>query len=667
MTDRNGNPLQLGPPRKTSDSASKPFQPPAAANATSISSPPARAPIKIEKPPAQIEEEKKREAAAKAKAESEATAAAAKAKAEAEAKAKAKAEVEAQAKAAAEAKAKEKAEAEEKAKKEAEERAKKEAEEKAKREAEEKAKKEAEEKAKREAEEKAKREAEEKAKREAEEKAKREAEEKAKREAEEKKAKAEAQAKKEAETKAAQATTEGKDKEPKKYVLPFARANEEKPSLDTQKASKDEEEEDEDETDDWEMKDDDELTDLEGNKKESRSSSNPSVQQSSNFDKKMYERDFLLAFQSKCLQKPEGLKITMDELMGTSNNSGGGRDRGGDRGGGGGGGRDGWRNSSRGGGRQSSRSGPGRDGFHPGGGRGSPGDNKNLRRSGSRSNRAGNKNAQPNLPPVAPLAKSSNRWTPTKGKQLNDDEIVVRKVKGLLNKITIENFDKITGQIATAGIDNVNVLRSVIELVYEKAVLEPKFSTMYADLCRFLSRDVHVFEAKPEGGEDTPPKQVSFKRLLLNRCQEEFERTPDKEEWDKLSDMEKVEEDRKMRLRMKGNVKFIGELYKVKLLSVKIMHECIHRLLADIVNPEQENIEALCELLRTIGKLLDTDEAKKYMDEYFARMVKLSTLDALEPRVRFMVKDILELRGRAWVPRRKADGPKSIKEVSKPW
>jgi hypothetical protein len=51
-------------------------------------------------------------------------------------------------------------------------------------------------------------------------------------------------------------------------------------------------------------------------------------------------------------------------------------------------------------------------------------------------------------------------------------------------------------------------------------------------------------------------------------------------------------------------IRFIGELFKLRILSVKVMHQCILRLLSQ---PEDEDsLECLCVLLSTIGKELET-------------------------------------------------------------
>ena len=46
-----------------------------------------------------------------------------------------------------------------------------------------------------------------------------------------------------------------------------------------------------------------------------------------------------------------------------------------------------------------------------------------------------------------------------------------------------------------------------------------------------------------------------------------------------------AQEDLKARRRMLGNIQFIGELFKEKMLTEKIMHECIVKLLGNVRTP----------------------------------------------------------------------------------
>uniref|UniRef100_A0A0A9CPG2 Eukaryotic translation initiation factor 4g, putative n=1 Tax=Arundo donax TaxID=35708 RepID=A0A0A9CPG2_ARUDO len=108
--------------------------------------------------------------------------------------------------------------------------------------------------------------------------------------------------------------------------------------------------------------------------------------------------------------------------------------------------------------------------------------------------------------------------------------------------------------------------------------MEPTFCEMYANFC------FHLAGALPDFSEDN--EKITFKRLLLNKCQEEFERGEREEaEADKTEEegeikqtKEEREEKRiRARRRMLGNIRLIGELYKKRMLTERIMHECIKK------------------------------------------------------------------------------------------
>ena len=116
---------------------------------------------------------------------------------------------------------------------------------------------------------------------------------------------------------------------------------------------------------------------------------------------------------------------------------------------------------------------------------------------------------------------------------------------------------------------------------------------------------------------------------------------------------------------MLGNIRFIGELFKKEMLTARIMHTCIMKLLNEKKNPDEEDVEALCKLMATIGRLIDRPDAKSHMDAYFKRIQGLSVNKSISSRHRFMCQDVLEMRSKGWRERRKQEGPKKIGDVHK--
>jgi translation initiation factor 4G len=85
-----------------------------------------------------------------------------------------------------------------------------------------------------------------------------------------------------------------------------------------------------------------------------------------------------------------------------------------------------------------------------------------------------------------PLVRSENQWKPSKDNSAMAK--VEKQTKSILNKITKEKFDKLSAQICDIPILSYEMLTLVINLVYEKAISEPSFSDMYANLCYRLSQ-----------------------------------------------------------------------------------------------------------------------------------------------------------------------------------
>jgi hypothetical protein len=259
----------------------------------------------------------------------------------------------------------------------------------------------------------------------------------------------------------------------------------------------------------------------------------------------------------------------------------------------------------------------------------------------------------PRSDPMATLARSENRWVPKKN--TSEDEVVLKKVVGLLNKLTMEKFERLTEDLLTVGIHSLFVLKGVIGLIFEKALAEQKFAAMYSELCVRLATGCPEFETEENG----KTAKVTFKKILLNKCQEEFENAGKIVEPENLDAEEKEVFHIKRRMRLIGLIKFICELFKKRMVAEKIMHACILHLLK---KPEDEEMECLCKLFEGAGHMLDREAAKQHMDSYFERMSKFPR-SQFSSRVRFMMQDVVALRRCHWEPRNTLTGPQTLAEI----
>uniref|UniRef100_A0A8C1C0E1 Eukaryotic translation initiation factor 4 gamma, 3b n=1 Tax=Cyprinus carpio carpio TaxID=630221 RepID=A0A8C1C0E1_CYPCA len=375
--------------------------------------------------------------------------------------------------------------------------------------------------------------------------------------------------------------------------------------------------------------------------------------------KKQYDRDFLLGFQfmPACVQKPEGLPPISDVVLDKINQN---------------------KLAMRPVDPRVISRGPD---FTPAfadfgrnpGGRGAPLLNVGLRRPSGRkiiTNVSVNDEVQ--------LKTTEHAWKPgMKRDGVTDDsetmktQELFRKVRSILNKLTPQMFNQLMKQVTDLTIDTEERLKGVIDLVFEKAIDEPSFSVAYGNMCSCLA----MLKVPMT---DKPSITVNFRKLLLNRCQKEFEKDKvDDDAFEKkhreleaatsASERERLQEELeeakdKARRRSIGNIKFIGELFKLRMLTEAIMHDCVVKLLK---NHDEESLECLCRLLTTIGKDLDFEKAKPRMDQYFNQMEKIVKERKTSSRIRFMLQDVIDLRLHNWVSRRADLGPKTIEQIHK--
>lgn len=303
---------------------------------------------------------------------------------------------------------------------------------------------------------------------------------------------------------------------------------------------------------------------------------------------------------------------------------------------------------------------------------------------------------------LKPIAVTAGGWKPSSvGRNAGaapgakdgymDPEMVQRKVKAALNKMTPENFEKISDQILAISAQSKDetdgrTLRQVIQLTFEKATDEAHWASMYAKFCKKMLENISP-DIQDERVKDRAGAPVSggglFRKYLLNRCQVEFERgwKQEQEANKAVEDAAEAQEANKKpgevemlseeyyaaaaaKRRGLGLVQFIGELYKLGMLTERIMIECVHKLVDNKGLPDEAEIESLSKLLRTIGQNLDMSEkGRPMMDVYFQRIQGMIDMPELPSRMKFMLMDVIDLRRANWQSKETNKGPKTLDEV----
>ena len=201
--------------------------------------------------------------------------------------------------------------------------------------------------------------------------------------------------------------------------------------------------------------------------------------------------------------------------------------------------------------------------------------------------------------------------------------------------------------------------------MFEKAIAEPKFPWIYAKLSKELEF-ISISECESAG--EIRKNKITFGLKLVQQCQKEFKRHREESivfnnieeklrEIENLPENEKRDEEKarleeehyRVRQRANGTVKFIGELFKIEMLTTKIMKVCIEELLQE---PTEQKIERVCKLLTTIGGKIEKSEGRSLLDKYFHQLNEMlhplhTIIKSLE--IKSEILDLHVLRSNNWI------------------
>jgi hypothetical protein len=269
---------------------------------------------------------------------------------------------------------------------------------------------------------------------------------------------------------------------------------------------------------------------------------------------------------------------------------------------------------------------------------------------------------------IAPLKNSEDSWfmQQKKAKENEEDEDtrVIRAMNSILNKLTEEKFEPLYERLVTeTGICKESHIIALTRELFAKSTTQHHFIEMYTKLVVRLQE----WMAESPIYENS---EKQFKRILLNLCQESFELyLKPQTNFDELEGEEKMLAHVKYKRSMLGNMKFVGNLLCSKILSSKIIFECVEQM----INPEtrsDETVETLAAFLQTIGPMFDTENYSRYkqLDEVFSRVKDLTKEKTLSARVKCLLRDVLDIRAAGWRNSKKTnqpEGPMKLTEVKR--
>ena len=238
--------------------------------------------------------------------------------------------------------------------------------------------------------------------------------------------------------------------------------------------------------------------------------------------------------------------------------------------------------------------------------------------------------------------KQEHNWLVNKKFTQTDDEKLYAQFRGVLNKLTESNFNDLAKELVEQQITKKDHLETLVNLIFKKAIMEHKFSVMYARLSQQLSQ---YYIKDTENNKD-----IYFRDLLINKCQSMFndcissDTAGENQDKDQEKEKEQPSEPKSKQV-MIGCMTFIGELYNYGLLINKIINSCFLLLIMKIGPIRPYIIDSVCTLMRIVGVNFSKN-APTETKNIFDKLTKLSDGDTLAKKDKFALLDLYDLRAK---------------------
>ena len=234
--------------------------------------------------------------------------------------------------------------------------------------------------------------------------------------------------------------------------------------------------------------------------------------------------------------------------------------------------------------------------------------------------------------PKYTLARGENSFANYVKTLTSEEEKEVQQLRLQINKITDRNYAKLLQKLFETHDYSGFLLEKLAWFIYDRATMHHSFSEMYAKLCVDL-RTRFTETQKTDIAKN-------FRILILEKCEKAFYKQ------EVVEGNELIDAETKRRVKLAGNVKFIGYLFQLKFITSRVIHECFQVQLNE-ESLSDESIETFCLLFQSVAPLLRTrtkDPVAEMQElrEVYERAVSLRNDERFSIRVRFMIQTLID-------------------------
>ena len=281
---------------------------------------------------------------------------------------------------------------------------------------------------------------------------------------------------------------------------------------------------------------------------------------------------------------------------------------------------------------------------------------------------------------LTPLANSMEQWARTDlttvfkaaedyKKQLQEEsqkDTIKKDLRDLLNKLTPDNYNEIKKEILNQIKDSIENQNAFLDVLFQKAVMEKAYVKLYAKLVKDLDKDLPQKSKKKEKEgekekEKTKKKEYSEMRAnLIDKCKIIFQIEKNEKFDEYIKEKDPVDRRFKLKKMIIGNVNFITELMKIKILSKKVGPDCLRNLYDRYQKEEVDKtlkeltVEAIIAFTEKFGRILyeedksikqaDKELFQSKIDNIFKKLAKIKEEPSLPGYIKYNIINLEEKR-----------------------
>ena len=222
----------------------------------------------------------------------------------------------------------------------------------------------------------------------------------------------------------------------------------------------------------------------------------------------------------------------------------------------------------------------------------------------------------------------------------------IKELRGIMNIMTKDNYDKIKCKIVEIIQNDVKLQEQFLQIFYKKVIMESAYIELYVELSRFLNLKLKQKSEKNK-------KSSLFREILIEKCKEVLR---EKDFNNYVDEQDQQEKENKIKNLNLGNINLLVQMVKIKMLSKKIIPECFEHLFKKYQSEEKTFLkviyaQTIISLTDKYATLINSEKDKiknneyiKSVDVFFKNLEIIKNDKCLPGHIKYLIINLIEKR-----------------------